>query len=275
MQPSRIQFLVSMKTSEPAKSRSLPSLALLAGGLATRLRPVTTTIPKSMLRVGGEPFVAHQLRLLRDQGIRHVVLCVGHLGEQIRDFVEDGAAFGLSVQYSFDGPVLKGTGGAIRQALPLLGSHFFVMYGDSYLPTSFARVYEQFAASEALGLMTVFRNENRWDKSNVEFSEDRIVRYDKSNPDPTMDYIDYGLGILSSVAFDGWESKDAFDLARVYESLVARGQLAGYEAKDRFFEIGSHEGLAEADTTLFHQLESLHSPSGDYPKLTDEPGGRS
>jgi NDP-sugar pyrophosphorylase family protein len=233
------------------------------------------TIPKSMLRVKGEPFVAHQLRLLRDQGIRHVVLCVGYLGEQIRDFVQDGAAFGLSVQFSFDGPVLKGTGGAIRQALPLLGNHFFVMYGDSYLPTSFSRVYERYAASDALGLMTVFRNENRWDKSNVEFGEDRIIRYDKSNPDPAMDYIDYGLGILSDAAFDGWESEDTFDLARVYEALVARGQLAGYEAKERFFEIGSHEGLAEADTSMFHQLKNLHSPSGAFPKLTDEPGGRS
>jgi NDP-sugar pyrophosphorylase family protein len=228
-----------------------------------------------MLRVGGEPFVAHQLRLLRDQGICHVVLCVGHLGEQIRDFVQDGAAFGLSVQYSFDGPVLRGTGGAIRQALPLLGDHFFVMYGDSYLPTSFARVYEQFAANGSLGLMTVFRNENRWDKSNVEFSEGRIIRYDKSNPDSTMDYIDYGLGILSGLAFDGREKEDRFDLARVYESLVACGQLLGYEAKERFFEIGSYEGLAEADTIMLHQLETLVPPTGVYQNLTDKSGGRS
>jgi len=261
--------------SESAKSRSLPSLALLAGGLATRLRPVTATIPKSMLRVGGEPFVAHQLRLLRDQGIRQVVLCVGHLGEQLRDFVGDGSAYGLAVQYSFDGPVLKGTGGAIKQALPLLGDHFLIMYGDSYLPTSFALVYERFAESGAEGLMTVFHNGNRWDKSNVEFGEGRIVRYDKSHPDASMEYIDYGLGILRAEAFDSWESEDTFDLARVYESLVARGQLAGYEVKERFFEIGSHEGLAEADTSLFHQVKNLYSPTGSHPELTDEPGGHS
>jgi len=231
----------------------MPRLALLAGGLATRLRPITTTIPKSMVPVAGEPFVAHQLRLLSNQGIHEVVICVGYLGDQLRDFVGDGSSFGCHVQYSFDGDTLKGTGGAIRQALPLLGDHFLVMYGDSYLPTAFGPVYETFLASGKQGLMTVFKNGDLWDKSNVEFRDGRIVDYNKRTPTPRMDYIDYGFGILKSEVFAGWTADQVFDLALVYESLVAKGQLAGYEASERFFEIGSHEGLDETDS-LFLQL---------------------
>jgi NDP-sugar pyrophosphorylase family protein len=244
-----------MKMNAPASSKQMPRIALLAGGLATRLRPITTTIPKSMVTVAGEPFVAHQLRLLAGQGIHEVVMCVGYLGEQLQDFVGDGSAFDCHVEYSFDGEKLKGTGGAIKKALPLLGDHFLVMYGDSYLPTLFAPVYDSFVESGMQGLMTVFKNRDLWDRSNVEFRDGRIVRYDKRNPTQEMDYIDYGFGILKAEVFAAWESEEAFDLALVYESLVAKGQLAGYEVKERFFEIGSHEGLDETDS-LFLQLQT-------------------
>jgi NDP-sugar pyrophosphorylase family protein len=232
----------------------MPRLALLAGGLATRLRPITMKVPKSMVPVAGEPFIAHQLRLLAGQGIREIVLCVGFLGEQLQDFVGDGSSFGCKVEYSFDGETLKGTGGALRQALPLLGDHFFIMYGDSYLPTSFAPVYDFYLDSGLPGLMTVYRNENQWDTSNVEFIDGRVIRYDKRTPTPDMKYIDYGLGIVRANVFDAWQANDSFDLALLYESLVARGQLAGFEVKERFFEIGSHKGLDETDA-LFLELQ--------------------
>jgi len=243
-----------MKTNAQASFRPMPRLALLAGGLATRLRPITTTIPKSMVAVAGEPFVAHQLRLLVNQGIYEIVMCVGYLGDQLRDFVGDGSSFGCHVEYSFDGDTLKGTGGAIRQALPLLGDVFFVMYGDSYLPTSFAPVYDRFLDSGKQGLMTVFKNGDLWDKSNVEFRDNQIVDYNKRKPTPSMDYIDYGFGILKSEVLAEWNADQVFDLALVYEALVAKGQLAGYEVSERFFEIGSHEGLDETDS-LFLQIQ--------------------
>lgn len=232
----------------------MPRLALLAGGLATRLRPITTTVPKSMVPVAGEPFIAHQLRLLAAQNVREVVLCVGYLGEQVQEFVGDGSEFGCQVEYSFDGDKLKGTGGAIRQALPLLGEHFFIMYGDSYLPTAFAPVYECFLASGLAGLMTVFHNENQWDTSNVEFRDRRIVRYDKRAPTPEMRYIDYGLGIVRAEVFRQWQADEVFDLALLYEGLVKQQQLAGFEVQERFFEIGSHEGLRETDE-LFLEVQ--------------------
>ena len=154
-------------------------VAILAGGLATRLRPITQTIPKALIEVAGKPFIDHQLRYLKKQGIRQVVLCIGYLGEMIQEVVGDGSAFGLHVTYSPDGRVLLGTGGALRQALPVLGEDFFVLYGDSYLPVNFLAVQEAYKASKKPALMTVLLNGDRWDKSNVVFEGGRLVEYNK------------------------------------------------------------------------------------------------
>lgn len=220
-------------------------VAILAGGLATRLRPITQTIPKSMVEVAGEPFVAHQLRQLRREGVTRVVFCIGYLGEQIRDFVGDGSRFGLEVEYSFDGPELLGTGGALRQALPKLGPAFFVLYGDSYLDIRYPAVEETFRTSGKPALMTVLRNEDRWDTSNVAFAEGTILRYSKMVRDAEMRYIDYGLGVLSAEVLEAWPERK-FDLAALYEDLAKQGNLAGFETAQRFYEIGSHGGLQEA-----------------------------
>jgi D-sedoheptulose 7-phosphate isomerase len=231
-------------------SNPMPPVAILAGGLATRLQPLTTTLPKALASVAGEPFIAHQLRLLRREGIDRVVLCVAHLGEMIRDFVADGRQFGLEVAYSFDGPTLVGTGGALRRALPLLGETFFVLYGDSYLDVALDPILLAFRRSGVPALMTVLRNEGRWDTSNVLFDGARVVRYDKRAPTSDMRYIDYGLGILSDDTLSECDANLSFDLADVYAKLAAAGRLAGYEVTRRFYEIGTPEGLAQTDTYL-------------------------
>ena len=225
-------------------------LAILAGGLATRLRPITETIPKSLVSVAGRPFIEHQLEQLQREGIRRVVLCVGHLGEMVRDVVGDGSRFGLRVDYSFDGPKLLGTGGALRQALPLLGDTFFVLYGDSYLPIPFAPVAETFLESGQQGLMTVYRNEGSHDTSNVVFADGRIRTYDKKATLPEMHHIDYGLELLKPAAFGPFAGREAFDLAELLQNLLGRDQLAGHEVMTRFYEIGSHAGLNELDALL-------------------------
>lgn len=226
--------------------------AILAGGLATRMRPITETIPKSLLPVAGHPFIHHQLVQLRENGVRDVVLCVGYLGEMIEQSVGDGAEYGLSVRYSYDGPTLRGTAGALHQALPLLpaGSPFFVLYGDSYLPTPFEPVARHFLAAGAKALMTVYRNVSRFDRSNVVFRDNRIVVYDKKRQTPEMEYIDYGLGIVRPEAFARPPESPAWDLADLYQALLAEDQLAAYEVHTRFYEIGSTEGLAELDQFL-------------------------
>ena len=226
-------------------SDDLLPVAILAGGLATRMRPVTEKIPKAMLDVNGEPFIHHQLRILREQGARRVVLCVGYLGQMLQEHVGDGRQFGLHVDYSYDGEKLLGSGGAIRKAAPLLGDAFFVMYGDSYLTGDYRAVQRTFERSGKLGLMTVFLNEGQWDSSNIEFADGRILSYEKLERTPAMRFIDYGLGMLRRPALDRMGAQDAFDLAKLYQILLKQGELAAHEMTERFYEIGSFEGLEE------------------------------
>jgi MurNAc alpha-1-phosphate uridylyltransferase len=227
--------------------------AILCGGLATRLRPVTEKIPKSLIPINGEPFITHQLRLLKLKGVTHVVLCVGYLGEMIQEFVGTGTEFGLNVSYSFDGVPLLGTAGAIRKALPLLDSAFFVLYGDSYLTCDYGDVAEAFNASKARGLMTIYRNEGRFDTSNVEADGGLILRYDKRNRTSGMHYIDYGLGVFSESVFSELPANEIRDLTVVYQNLCANGALAGYEVKERFYEIGSEQGIRDLERYLAGQ----------------------
>jgi NDP-sugar pyrophosphorylase family protein len=218
-------------------------VAILAGGLATRLRPLTGSSPKALLDVNGEPFIAHQLRLLARNGIDRVVLCVGFLGDMIRDVVGDGQRFGLRVDYSFDGPQLLGTAGAVRHAASLLGEAFFVLYGDSYLLCDYAAVQRAFERGGCAGLMTVYRNEGLFDRSNVEFAAGGVVVYDKRRQTPRMEHIDYGLGVFERRVFVEPPGTEFADLAEVYADLLARHELAAFEMHERFYEIGSFEGL--------------------------------
>ena len=228
-------------------------VVILAGGLATRLRPLTETIPKSLIDVNGEPFIAHQLRLLREHNITHVTLCLGYLGERVMDYVGDGKQFDLHVTYSFDGPTLLGTAGAIKQALPLLADNFFVLYGDSYLTCDYAVVQQTFSARKKMALMTVFRNQGLWDKSNVEFKHPEILVYDKQQQTERMHYIDYGLGIFNKNAFNAVVENTVYDLAVLYQHLLQQSQLAAHEVTERFYEVGSFSGISELSTYLTHK----------------------
>jgi NDP-sugar pyrophosphorylase family protein len=224
-------------------------VCILAGGLGTRLGHVVADTPKPLLEVAGAPFLRHQLRLLRSHGARRVVLCVGYLGERIEAALGDGADEGLELRYAYDGPELRGTAGAIRGALDQLGDAFLVLYGDTYLRVDYTAVQAAFAASGLPALMTVLRNEGRWDTSNVLLAGDRVKAYDKRDPRPEMAWIDYGLGILTADALDV-AGPDEPDLAAVYHELARTGRLAAYEATERFYEIGTPAALAETDAFL-------------------------
>lgn len=225
-------------------------VVILAGGLATRLRPLTETIPKSMIEVNHEPFVAHQLRLLKKNNITHVVMCVGYLANQIQNYVGDGRQFGLRVDFVEDGEKLLGTGGAIKKALPLLSNDFFVLYGDSYLPCDFRSVQALYETAHKLGLMTVFHNRGLWDTSNVEYQAGQILAYDKVNRTDRMQHIDYGLGIFSKSAFEQVPDNEAYNLSDLYQLLLQQNNLAAYEVKQRFYEIGSFAGINELSNVL-------------------------
>lgn len=222
-------------------------IAILAGGLATRLRPITEKIPKSLIDINGKPFLWHQIKLLKKQGIDHLVICTGYLGELIEEYFGSGKDFGVNIEYSHDGKTLLGTGGALKKALPLLGDEFFVMYGDSYLEADYREIYSFYENNKEnrSGLMTVYKNKDAFDKSNVVFKNKEIVVYDKKNKHEEMLYIDWGLGIFNKAAFEKFSQQDTFDLAELYRDLVQKKALLGYEVKNRFFEIGSVSGIEE------------------------------
>jgi NDP-sugar pyrophosphorylase family protein len=230
-------------------SEGMPAV-ILAGGLATRLRPLTETIPKALIEINGQPFLWHQLELLKRSGIHRVVLLVGYLGEKIQGRFGDGSDVGVKIEYCFDGPALLGTAGAIRQALPLLPGRFFVLYGDSYLTCDYRAVEAAFFRSGLPGLMTVYHNEGLYDSSNVEYDGARVVRYDKVDRTSAMHHIDYGLGAFHRSVFATIPSDEKRDLATVYQDLLKAGDLAAYEVHERFYEIGSSEGLRETSEFL-------------------------
>jgi NDP-sugar pyrophosphorylase family protein len=230
-------------------SDELAPVCILAGGLGTRLGEQAQRMPKALIEVAGAPFVFHQLTLLRGYGARRIVMCIGHLGEQIEDAVGDGSEIGLDVSYSHDGPRPVGTAHAIRQALPNLGKFFLVLYGDTFLRIDYRAVQRAFESAGLRALMTVLRNEGRWDTSNTSFADGRVIAHDKRHPTPDMHWIDYGLSVVSAQAMRDVQPH-ASDLSDVYGELARRGQLAGFEATERFYEIGTPSALSETDAFL-------------------------
>jgi NDP-sugar pyrophosphorylase family protein len=224
--------------------------ALLAGGLATRLRPITEKIPKALVDLNGKPFIDHQLALLHRNGIRRVVMCLGYRGEMVEQHCGDGSRYGMELKYSFDGDKLMGTGGALKRAAHLLDDVFWVMYGDSYMDIDYRAALDFFDRSAAQGLMTVLCNQGRWDKSNVVFKGGRLVKYDKRNVTPEMDYIDYGVGILRRETLDEIPDDRPVDLAELYTRMVDERRMVGYEVTNRFYEIGTPAALEEARAYL-------------------------
>jgi NDP-sugar pyrophosphorylase family protein len=224
-------------------------VVLLAGGKATRLGDVSKTVPKALVPVAGRPFIDHQLERLRSQGIRDVILCVGHFASQILNHLGDGSRHDVRISYSEDGPNPLGTGGAVRNALHLIGSGCWVLYGDSLLDVDYATVFSALSKT-ALGVMTVFRNENRFDTSNVLFRDGRLVKYSKTEITPDMVHIDYGLSLLRAAAIERIPANRPTDLAELYSRLSTTGDMVGVEVFKRFHEIGTPSGLQETEEYL-------------------------
>ncbi len=233
-------------------------IVILAGGLGTRLLPLTEKIPKAMISILGKPFIHYQLKWLAKNEIRDIILSTGYLGEQIQDFIQDGSSWGVKVQYVQEGKNLLGTGGALRLVCEQakLQEKFLVTYGDSYLPVDFKKIWENFLNQTEPALMTVIKNNEKWDASNACFKEGKITLYDKkaaileSKPDE-MKYIDYGLsGWNKNIIQKKIPCNRKVDLADVFHELSIQGLLKGYEITQRFYEIGSIQGIQDLETFL-------------------------
>ncbi len=228
-------------------------VAILAGGLGTRLGKKNVNKAKVLIDVAGKPFISRQLNYLSDQGIKDIVICVGHLGDQIKDYIGNGSKYNLKVFYSEDGDQLLGTGGSVKKACQILGENFFILYGDSFLPIDFSIVEKAYFQEKKPALMTVLKNQGHWDKSNAYF-KDKCVKYNKKNPPQKVNYIDYGLNVVNNSIFYNFSPNKAFDLADVFEDLSNKGLLAGFEIYDRFYEIGSINGLNDT-VEFFKKVE--------------------
>ena len=233
------------------------SVAILAGGLATRVRPLTETIPKSMIEICGQPFVHWQMRQLAKAGVTEVIFCVAYKAEAIIDFLGDGSNYGMRVRYSHDGPNQLGTGGAIVKALPLLGKQFLVLYGDSFLPTDYSKIIKVYCESNKPALMTVYANHGRFDASNVDFTNGELRRYQKGINSPEMTHIDYGLTCFDESVFSKYSPAITLDLAEICTHLASQNLLAGFEVEERFYEIGSHKGIVDFTAYIERNMSEL------------------
>lgn len=225
-------------------------VVILAGGLGTRLRPLTETIPKALVPIAGRPFIEYQIELLRRGGVTDLIICVGHLGHLIEEHLGDGRRFGVSIRYGYERDGLLGTAGAIKNVEALLADAFLVQYGDSYLLVDYADVTRYLRQHNALGLMVVYKNDDRWDRSNVVIDGDYVRAYDKTNKLPGMVYIDFGVLVFRREVFTDIPLSVPTDLSTVHQSLIAQGQLLAYETHERFYEVGSTAGLREFETLL-------------------------
>jgi NDP-sugar pyrophosphorylase family protein len=234
----------------------MPPVVILAGGLATRLYPVTKTLPKSLIEIAGKPFIHHQLALLREKGISRVVLCVGYLSEMIEEYVGDGSSWGLELRYSYDGNELLGTGGAVKKALSLLPDAFFILYGDSYLDIDYNAVIECFYDEGLPVLMTIYRNQNTYDSSNILMKGGRILKYNKKSRDPAMEYIDYGFIVIRKEVLIQYLANEPFDLSLVLSRMADSGKVAAFEVEKRFYEIGSAQGIRETEEYISNRTPS-------------------
>jgi NDP-sugar pyrophosphorylase family protein len=218
-------------------------LVVLAGGFGTRLGALTENIPKCLIKIRGRAFVDWQIDSFIMNGITNLVFCVSHKSEMIQDHLGDGSKKGIKIQYSIDGIRQLGTGGAIVKALPILGEKFGVIYGDSYLPINYKPVEDAFLNRDFRGLMTVYKNQNELDTSNIEFFDGYIKEYRKNSKNPRMLHIDYGLLYFKSKAFDPYQQGEYLDLANLCNDIVLSKELYGFEVHERFYEVGSLKGI--------------------------------
>jgi NDP-sugar pyrophosphorylase family protein len=232
-------------------------IAILAGGLATRLRPITNSIPKSMIDICGKPFAHWQMKLLEKAGYTDVVYCVGYKSDVIKDFLGSGIKYNLKITYSHDGETQLGTGGAIFKALPLLGEKFSVIYGDSYLPIDFGKVEDTFSRSEKLAQMTIYSNKEALDTNNIVFQNGDVVRYQKGTFSKDMTHIDFGFNCFDRLSFSRYPANLSFDLGEICCDLARKKMLAGYEVFERFYEVGSPQGLIDFSTYVERNIDEL------------------
>lgn len=228
-------------------------MIILCGGLATRLGDLSKNSPKSMIKINNKPFLEYQIEILKKNSIKDIVLCVGYLAEKIKSYFGNGKKLGVNIRYSYDGDKPLGPIGALKNAEPILDDVFFIMYGDSYLTVDYKKVHRFFMKQDKLGLMVVYKNYDKYDKSNIAIKDDLVVGYGKNNSTDDMIYIDYGTSILCKKALDIVPKDKMYSTGEFFSELIKKRELLCFEAKKRFYHIGTPESLEEFNDFIRRQ----------------------
>jgi N-acetyl-alpha-D-muramate 1-phosphate uridylyltransferase len=223
---------------------------ILAGGLGTRLRPLTLKKPKAMVEVLGKPFLEYELLHLKRNGFEDFVLCVGYKSEQIREYFRDGTSLGVSLIYSSDGERQLGPVGALKKASRLLRDEFMVIYGDSFLMMDYPGFKADFRTSGKLAMMSVLENRNSYGRSDVVVENGLVTEYNKTKQSPQMVWINFGATMLRKGALDIVEEGSEMGEERFYNELIVRRELAAFITFKRFNEIGTLDGLGQFEKFL-------------------------
>ena len=228
-------------------------MIILCGGLATRLGKITKNIPKSMVKIKNKPFLEYQIEILKKRSIKDIVLCVGHLSDQIEQYFGNGENFGVNIKYSYDGDKQLGPIGALKNAEDLLKEDFFIMYGDSYIDVDFQQISSFFKKHDKLGLMVVYKNFNKYDKSNLIIKDNIIIAYGEKERTEDMVYIDYGTSILSKKSMKLIPKNTFYSTGQLFTDLISKGELIAFEVKNRFYHIGNPDALEEFNNYIESQ----------------------
>jgi len=228
-------------------------IVILCGGLATRLGNLAKNTPKSMMEINSKPFLEHQIEKLKKQGLKDIVLCVGHLSRQIEEYFGNGKKFGVKIKYSYDGEKQLGPIGAVKNAESLLDDDFFIMYGDSYLSVDFQKAYSDFKKTNKSALMVVYKNQDKYDKSNLIVDNNMVIGYGAEDKTKEMIFIDYGTSVLSKKTLESVPENTMYSTGEFFSELIKKNQLCAYEAKKRFYHIGNLEALEELEKYIKNQ----------------------
>lgn len=232
-------------------------VVILSGGLGTRLGKLAEHLPKSLIEICGKPFIEWQLKLLVSHGVKRIIYCTGHMSDKIKERISQCNIYDLEIDFSEDGKSLLGTGGAIRNALEFLPEEFIVLYGDSYLEMDYKKFCADFNDPEISALMSVYKNSNKLDRSNILLKNGIIEKYQKFNSLPEMEYIDYGATIYRRSCFQEFSKGKPFDLADLIQKLVKSRQISGFEVEKRFYEVGSLRGIEDFVTYIEERINDL------------------
>ena len=211
---------------------------ILCGGKGNRIKKITQFKPKCLINFYGKHFLFYQLNYLKKNHINNVILSVGYKAKFNKNYIENNINF-LNVKVVNDGKKLLGTGGAINKSVKFLKNHFYVIYGDSYLNFELKNLKSPYKIST----MAIYKNQDKYDKSNVERKKLNFITYDKSKKNKKYDYIDYGVSYLKKKFFENLKKNSRFDLSDLLEKISKNNKLKGYVVKKRFYEIGSYNGI--------------------------------